>query len=79
MCINTSLYFWTSKSPFVTSGIRVGLPAITSRNIGVEEVSVIGNLMADILQDPTNESVKARVSEKILDITSKFPLYPELG
>ena len=77
--VNKNTIPFDPESPFVTSGIRVGLPAITSRNMGVEQISVIGNLMADVLQDPTNESVKARVSAQVLDITSQFPLYPELG
>ena len=63
------------ESPFVTSGIRIGSPAITSRGFMEKEAALVGNFIADVLDDPDNaeniKSVKSRVSE----LTKKFPVY----
>jgi glycine hydroxymethyltransferase len=63
------------ESPFVTSGIRIGSPAITSRGFMENEAALVGNFIADVLDDPDNaeniKSVKSRVSE----LTKKFPVY----
>jgi len=63
------------ESPFVTSGIRIGSPAITSRGFMEKEAALVGNFIADVLDDPDNvdniKGVKSRVSE----LTKKFPVY----
>ena len=63
------------ESPFVTSGIRLGTPAITTRGFKEEEAKMVANFIADILDQPENldniELVKKRVSE----LTKKFPVY----
>ena len=60
-------------SPFVTSGVRVGTPAATTRGFGVEEMKIIADCIADCIFDFENkkEAVKAKVAE----LTKKFPLY----
>jgi glycine hydroxymethyltransferase len=63
------------EKPFVTSGIRMGTPAITSRGMGVEEMKVIGNLIADALHDPEDESVHAKVKTGVANLCKQFPLY----
>ena len=70
------------EKPFVTSGIRLGTPAGTTRGFGVEEFTEIGNLIAEVLDglkeansDEGNAEVEARVKAKIIAMTDKFPLY----
>jgi glycine hydroxymethyltransferase len=66
-------------SPFVTSGIRIGSAACTTRGFGENEFKIVGNLIADILDglkiSEENDLIEQRVLEKVLDLTSKFPIY----
>lgn len=64
------------RSPFVTSGIRVGTPAVTTRGFGEAEVAALANWMCDILDAPTDEAVIARVSKQVHTICQQFPVYP---
>ena len=63
------------ESPFVTSGIRIGSPAITTRGFREEEAKQVANLIADILDNPENEGVIAATREKVQALTSRFPVY----
>ncbi len=63
------------QSPFVTSGIRVGTPAITTRGMGVDESTELAGWMCDILDDLENQQTIEQVKQKVLDICSKFPVY----
>ena len=63
------------QSPFVTSGIRVGTPAITTRGLGVAESRELAGWMCDILDDLENEQVIAEVKQKALDLCKRFPVY----
>ena len=68
------------ESPFVTSGIRLGSPAGTSRGFGAEEFQLIGNLIGDVLdglaQNPENNSaVEKEVKIKVKNLCEKFPIY----
>ena len=67
------------RSPFVTSGLRLGSPAMTTRGMGEPEFRKIGEWIADVLHDPNDEKRLARVKDEILALCAKFPLYPELG
>jgi glycine hydroxymethyltransferase len=62
------------RSPFVTSGIRLGTPALTTRGMREEEMSRIGGLVADILADPGPETVR-RVAGEVRELATAFPLY----
>ena len=64
------------RSPFVTSGIRVGTPAVTTRGFGEAEVAALANWMCDILDAPTDEAVLARVAKQVHTICQQFPVYP---
>lgn len=68
-----------TQSPFVTSGIRIGTPAMTSRGLKEDDMSNVANLIADIIDNLTDDAVHARVAKEVLVLTQKFPLYPELG
>lgn len=63
------------ESPFVTSGIRIGSPAITTRGFKEAEAAAVANLIADILDNPTDESVIAATKAKVHALTSRFPVY----
>lgn len=64
-----------SRSPFITSGIRLGTPAITTRGFKEEEIKILGKMIVDILKNPEDEKVKASVIAGIKDLCAKFPVY----
>ncbi|MGH7564766.1 MAG: serine hydroxymethyltransferase, partial [Gemmatimonadota bacterium] len=66
-----------TRSPFVTSGIRVGTPALTTRGMGTTEMERIGGWMADILDAPTDGGLKSAVRESVRELCAEFPLYEE--
>ncbi len=63
------------QSPFVTSGIRVGTPAVTTRGFGKQEVEDLTNWMCDIMDNVPDESVIARVKQQVLEVCARFPVY----
>ena len=63
------------QSPFVTSGLRLGTPAITTRGFGVEETRQLTGWIADILDDLENEETIERVRNQVLELCSRFPVY----
>jgi glycine hydroxymethyltransferase len=63
------------QSPFVTSGIRVGTPAVTTRGFGDAEVRELAGWMCDVLDDVTDEPTVARVREQVLALCRRFPVY----
>ncbi len=63
------------RSPFVTSGLRLGTPAITTRGFGVEETATLSNWIADVLDDVENDVMIRRVREQVLDLCRRFPVY----
>ena len=63
------------RSPFVTSGLRLGTPAITRRGFGVEETKQLTGWICDILDDIENEDVNAKVREQVQEICARFPVY----
>lgn len=65
------------ESPFVTSGIRIGTPAPTTRGFKEAQVSEIANLMCDVMEDMDNHQVIDTVREKVALLCSRFPVYRE--
>lgn len=65
------------ESPFVTSGLRLGSPAMTTRGMGVSEFTEIGNIIADRLLSPS-ETVAADCQRRVAALCLRFPLYPHL-
>jgi len=63
------------QTPFVTSGIRVGTPALTTRGFKEAQTEKIANLIADVLDAPTDEAVLARVRDDVKALTDAFPVY----
>ncbi|MFN3171138.1 MAG: serine hydroxymethyltransferase [Hyphomicrobiales bacterium] len=73
------------QKPFVTSGVRLGSPACTTRGFGVAEFQEVGHLISEVLdvlsQNQTDEDslVEKAVHEKVVTLTDRFPIYPDLG
>jgi glycine hydroxymethyltransferase len=73
------------QKPFVTSGVRLGSPACTTRGFGVAEFQEVGHLISEVLdvlsQNQTDEDslVEKAVHEKVVALTDRFPIYPDLG
>jgi len=63
------------RSPFVTSGLRLGTPAITTRGFGIEEVTTLAGWIADILDDIENEETINDIRSKVIELTARFPVY----
>lgn len=63
------------ESPFVTSGIRIGTPASTTRGFKEDQMAEVANLMCDVIQNPENESLITAVREKVSLLCSRFPVY----
>ncbi len=63
------------QSPFVTSGLRLGTPAITTRGFGADETRQLSNWIADILDDIGNEETIERVRGQVLDLCKRHPVY----
>jgi glycine hydroxymethyltransferase len=63
------------KSPFVTSGIRIGSPAMTTRGMGVEEVKIIVDLIDQVILNHDNEEKIQLVKKQVNELCSSFPIY----
>jgi glycine hydroxymethyltransferase len=63
------------RPPFVTSGLRIGTPAITTRGFGLAEAREVGKLLADVLDAVGDEGVERRVREAVLALCRRFPVY----
>jgi len=64
-----------TRSPFVTSGIRVGSPALTSRGMKEKEFEIIANKMADVLDDINNTELQAKIKEELKELAHNFVIY----
>lgn len=67
-----------TRSPFVTSGVRIGTAALTSRGMGADELREIGHWIADVLEAPNDEMVSRRVAGQVLELCNRFPIYDEI-
>jgi glycine hydroxymethyltransferase len=65
-------------SPFVTSGLRLGSPAMTTRGLGGVEFTEIANIIADRLLNPESDSMRQDCLARVANLCSRFPLYPHL-
>ena len=68
-----------TQSPFVTSGIRLGTPAVTTRGMAEPEMARIAELIDAVLQAPEDDGAIARVHDDVRALAARFPLYPSAG
>ena len=77
--LNKNSVPFDDKSPFVTSGIRVGVPAVTTRGMKEEHMEFVVSLVDKVLMNIDDEKIIAGVHSEVADFMKQFPLYPELG
>lgn len=77
--LNKNAVPFDDKSPFVTSGIRVGVPAITTRGLKEADMETVVSLIDSVLMSPDDEKVIAATKAQVKELMQRFPLYPELG
>jgi len=77
LTVNKNAIPFDTKSPMITSGIRLGTPALTTRGMREAEMRTVAALIAEVLTDIENADRHARVAGKVRDLCSAFPLYPE--
>jgi len=73
--VNKNTIPYDTKSPMVSSGIRIGTPALTTRGMGNEQMQKIGRLIAGALKNKDNESTKSEIRQEVKKLCSDFPLY----
>jgi glycine hydroxymethyltransferase len=74
--VNKNTIPFDTNKPFVTSGIRIGTPALTTRGMGEDDMRTIGRLIAEVLHDPQSEDVRRKVRQGVAELSARFPLYP---
>lgn len=66
-----------TRSPFVTSGLRLGTPALTARGFKEKEIEIVAHSIADILDDINNTNLQINTKEKLKKLASDFIIYPK--
>ena len=75
---NKNMVPFDERSPMITSGIRVGTPAMTTRGMGVNEMKQIATLISQVIQNIDNGNVISQVKEDVAQLCGSFPLYEEV-
>lgn len=78
LTVNKNTIPFDQHPPMVTSGIRIGTPAVTTRGMKEPEMKLIGSLIAETLSNLDSEEVISGVREQVKELTARFPLYAEL-
>lgn len=76
--VNKNTIPFDPESPFVTSGIRIGTPAVTTRGMDEKAMEEIAAIMAITLNNPQDEGVKEEAQQRVAALTTKYPLYTDL-
>jgi len=76
--VNKNSVPFDDKSPLVTSGIRIGTPALTTRGMNEKDMENIAVMINDVISNPEDDKIKKDVTKRIDELTSEHPLYPEL-
>jgi glycine hydroxymethyltransferase len=73
--VNKNTVPFETKSPFVTSGIRIGTPALTTRGMGPNEMKIIARWITEVLQSGGAPDVLSRVKSAVMEMTQSFPIF----
>ncbi len=76
--VNKNAIPFDPTSPFVTSGIRIGTPAVTSRGMDEQAMVVIGRIIANVLKNPEDEAKLTEAARQVAELTEQYPLYTDL-
>ena len=76
--VNKNMIPFDTKSPFITSGIRVGTPAITTRGMGYDEMKIIVDLIDKVITNIDDQNLIDDVNQSVQELCKSFPLYNEL-
>ena len=74
--VNKNTIPFDTNKPFVTSGVRLGTPALTTRGMTEAEMGIVARLIAEVLHAPESEDVREKVKREVAELASRFPLYP---
>lgn len=77
--VNKNTIAFDTQSPFITSGIRIGTPAVTTRGMKEAEMKQIGGFIIDVLKHPHDDAVISRVKKDVHEMCAGFPLFPNEG
>jgi glycine hydroxymethyltransferase len=75
--VNKNMIPWDPEKPMTTSGVRVGTPALTTRGMGAQEMTLVAALIGRVLDAPADEQVLARVRGEVKDLCAHFPMYAD--
>jgi glycine hydroxymethyltransferase len=75
--VNKNTIPYDPEKPTVTSGIRIGTPALTTRGMKEEEMKRIGNWIAEVLTHPDDPELRKNIRGEVQELVDQFPLYPE--
>ncbi|MGA1864817.1 MAG: serine hydroxymethyltransferase [bacterium] len=73
--VNKNTIPFETESPFITSGIRLGTPAVTTRGMKENEMGIIAELISEVLNNIDNQNIKTKVKEQTMSLCMRFPLY----
>jgi len=76
---NKNMIPFDERSPLMTSGIRLGTPAVTTRGMGPEQMATIADFIARVLADPKNQPLREQVRDDVREFCRAFPIYAGLG
>ncbi|MDA9946719.1 serine hydroxymethyltransferase [Candidatus Marinimicrobia bacterium] len=77
--VNKNMVPFDQRSPFITSGIRVGTPAITTRNMGAEEMKKVAQLIDMVINNPDSDVNLKKVKSNVKDLCESYPIYKEIS
>lgn len=76
--VNKNMVPFDTESPFVTSGIRLGTPAVTTRGMDKSDVAQVAEWIDQILMNPDNDDLIGNIKNEVNEFMTRFPLYPDL-
>lgn len=76
--VNKNLVPYDPKPPLDPSGIRLGTPALTTRGFTIQDMSIVGDMISRVIDQPTNQTLHQQIRQQVISLTNKYPLYPNL-